>query len=235
MKVINDLFDYENYKIVQDSNKFKFSLDSILLAEFVDNVDNKANILDLCTGNAVVPLILSYYYSNLITGFEIQESIYNNAIESVKINNVDKQINIICDDVKNIKNYFPGNNFDVIIANPPYFKYKESSIINDNFEKAIARHEIYLDLDNLFSIVNYSLKDGGCFYLVHLPERLEEILNICEKYKIRAKKVQFIYTKKESSANIVLIKFIKGAKNSLVVNSPLLISEYKSYKNIFRR
>jgi tRNA1(Val) A37 N6-methylase TrmN6 len=235
MKVINDLYDYENYKIVQDTDTFKFSLDSILLAEFADTITDSLEILDLCTGNAVVPLILSYYYKNTIYGFEIQKSIFANALESVKINNVDNQIKLICDDVKNIRNYFPGNNFDVILANPPYFKYQESSIINDNMEKAVARHEIYLNLDNLFEVVNYSLKDGGAFYLVHLPERLEEILSLCEKYKIKAKKIQFIYTKKDNSANIVLLKCIKGANNGLAVNAPLLISDYKSYKNIFRR
>lgn len=235
MKVINDLFDYENYKIVQDNDCFKFSIDSILLAEFVDNVDNYASILDLCTGNAAVSLILSYYYQNNISSFEIQKNIYELALESVKINGKYSQIKLINDDIKNIKNYFPGNNFDVIVANPPYFKYNNNSIINENYEKAIARHEILLNLDELFSIVNFSLKDNGTFYLVHIPERLDEILCLCEKYKIKAKKIQFVYTKCDKIANIVLLKCIKGAKNSLIVNPPLFINECKSYKNIFRR
>lgn len=235
MKVVNDLFDYENYKIVQDNQTFKFSLDSILLAEFVDNVDNSATILDLCAGNAAVSLILSYYYTNKIVSFEIQPTIYEYAIESVNINKKQNQISIVNDDVKNIKKYFPGNKFSVIVANPPYFKYQEDSIINKNIEKSVARHEIYLKLEELFQIVKYSLKDNGSFYLVHLPERLEEILFLCEKYKLTAKKIQFVYTKSDKSANIVLIKCIKGANNSLVVNPPLFISDYKSYKNIFRR
>lgn len=235
MKVINDLFDYEPLKIVQDNNAFKFSLDSILLAEFVDNVDKSDNILDLCCGNAAVSLILSYYYSNKIYSFEIQEEIYKLALQSIKINGKESQIVVVNDDVNNIKNYFPGNNFCVIVANPPYFKYKQSSIVNDNKEKSIARHEIYLNLEELFKIVSYALKNNGCFYLVHLPERLEEILYLCEKYHLTAKKVQFVYTKNNKSANIVLIKCVKGATNSLVVNPPLFISELTSYKNVFRR
>jgi tRNA1(Val) A37 N6-methylase TrmN6 len=234
MKVINDLFDYENYKIVQDDEGFKFSLDSILLSEFVDNVDKSDEILDLCCGNAAVPLILSYYYHNKITAFEIQNSIYDLALESIKINNLENQITVINDDVKNIKNYFPGNNFRIIVANPPYFKYMESSIINSNKKKSIARHEIYLNLEDIFNICSYALKDNGYFYLVHLPERLEEIIYLCEKYKLKAKKIQFVYTKRDKSANIVLIKCVKGASNGLVVAPPLFISDYKSYKNIFR-
>lgn len=235
MKVINDLYDYENFHIIQDSEVFKFSLDSILLAEFVDKLNPTDKVLDVCTGNAAVPLILSYYYPNEIVAFEIQEYIAGLAKESIDLNNLENKIKLINDDVKNISQYFPGNNFDVIVANPPYFKYKESSLINENENKAIARHEINLDLESLFEIVKYALKENGSFYLVHLPERLEEILYLCEKYKIIAKKIQFIYTKDDNNANIVLIKCIKNANNSLKVCSPIFIHNYNSYKNIFRR
>lgn len=234
MKVINDLYDYENYKIVQDNEVFKFSLDSILLAEFVTKLSPKDKVLDLCTGNAVVPLILSNYFPNEIVGFEIQEYIANLAQESVKINGLDNQIHIIHEDVKVIHNYFPGNNFSVVVANPPYFKYQESSLINENEKKAMARHEIYLKLEELFKVVKYALKENGTFYFVHLPERLEEILYLCEKYQIIAKQIQFVYTNSNKSATIVLIKCIKNANNALKVNVPLYISNYKSYKNIFR-
>lgn len=234
MKVINDLFDYENYKIVQDNEMFKFSLDSILLAEFVDVLKNEDNVLDICTGNAVVPLILSYYYSNDIVGFEIQKYIADLASESLKLNKKEKQIKIINDDVKNISQYFPGNNFDVVLANPPYFKYQESSLVNENENKAIARHEIFLSLKEIFKVAKYALKENGIFYLVHLPERLEEILVFCEKYQIIAKKIQFIYTNSNNNATIVLIKCVKGANNALKVCPPFYIKNYKSYKNIFR-
>ena len=235
MKVINDLFDYEPLKIVQEEKAFKFSLDSILLAEFVDNVDKYGPILDLCCGNAAVSLILSYYFPNKIFSFEIQEKIFDLALQSVEINNKSKQIKVYNDDIKNIGKYFPGNKFSAIVANPPYFKYLNTSIINMDKEKSIARHEIYLNLEELFKIVSHSIKDNGNFYLVHIPERLEEILYLCEKYKLTAKKVQFVYTKKDKNANIVLVKCVKGAKNAMAVCPPLFINGFKSYKNIFRR
>ncbi len=234
MKVINDLYDYEHYKIAQDSDVFKFSLDSILLAEFVSTLKPTDKVLDLCTGNAVVPLILSYYFPNEIIGFEIQKNIAELAKESILLNNKENQIKVITDDVGVINNYFPGNNFNVVVANPPYFKYKESSLINENQSKAIARHELSLTLEDLFRITKYSLKDNGIFYLVHLPERLEEILYCCEKYQIIAKEIQIVYTKDDNHASIVLLKCIKNANNALKVNKPLHIGDYKSYKNIFR-
>ncbi len=234
MKVLNDLYDYENYKIYQDDKTFKFSLDSILLAEFVVLKKND-KVLELCTGNGACSLILSYYYSNEIVGFEIQENIYKLALESILYNKKDKQIRIINDNIINIKKYFPGNIFDVILCNPPYFKYSDNSLINKNRSLAIARHEIEINLEEIFKIVAYALKSNGFFYISHIPERLEEIFYLCEKYQIIAKSVQFIYTKREKNANIVLIKCIKGAKNSLNVAKPIYLENIKTYKNILRR
>lgn len=235
MKVINDLYDYENLKIVQDTEIFKFSIDSILLAEFVEIKNSSQVILDLCTGNGVIPLILSYYVKNKIMAFELQDYVFDLARESIEMNGLNEQISCINDDVKNIGKYFPGNNFSVIVANPPYFKYKKSSLINENETKAMARHEIALNLVELFEVVKYALKDKGEFYLVHLPERLEEILYLCEIYGINAKKVQFIYTKSDKNASIVLVKCVKVAKNALKVMPPIFINDYESYKKIFRR
>lgn len=234
MKVVNDLYNY-GLKIVQDSDAFKFSLDSILLAEFVDNVDNFSKILDVCTGNAVIPLILSTKYENEIIAFEIQEEIYQLAEESVSLNHLENRIKVIHDDIVNVHNYFPGNKFDVVLANPPYFKYQEMSIINSNTCKAIARHEITLTLQSLFEIVDKCLKSKGYFYLVHLPERLQEIFIEAEKYQFRAKKIQFVYTNEKKIATMVLIKFLKMGNNDVKILPPLYANRYDSYKNIFNR
>ena len=234
MKVINDLYDY-GLKIVQDSKAFKFSLDSILLAEFVDKLEKNQKVLDICTGNAAIPLILATKYKNPIVGMEIQKEIYDLALESIAINNLKEQINVINDDAKSWKNYFPGNNFDIVLANPPYFKYQNSSIINDMSCKAIARHEIYLDLHDCFRVAWENLKDRGVFYLVHLPDRLQEILTDAENFKFRVKKIQFVYTNENKEATVVLFKFVKNGNNGVKIKPLLLIQNNKSYKNIFRK
>ena len=57
MEVINDLLNYNNLKIYQNTEWFNFSIDSVLLANFV-RLNNKMKILDMCTGNAPIPLFL---------------------------------------------------------------------------------------------------------------------------------------------------------------------------------
>lgn len=234
MKVINDLYDY-GLKIVQDTDYFKFSLDSILLAEFIDEVDKSNKIIDFCTGNAVIPLILSTKYDNNVIGFELQKEIYLLALESTNINKLNDKITIINDDISNVKNYFPGNMFDIVIANPPYFKVNSNSIINDNIVKSIARHEVNLNLEILFNAVSSAIKNKGSFYLVHLPERLQEILIVAEKFNFRAKKIQLIYTNETKNAKILLIKFLKNGNNDVKILPAVFINNYNSYKNIFKR
>ena len=95
MKVKNYLLGYKNLYIYQDTDMFNFSLDSVLLPNFITINKNVQNILDIGCGNAPIPLILSTKTKAHITGVEIQKEVYNLAVESVKINNLEEQINIV--------------------------------------------------------------------------------------------------------------------------------------------
>ena len=118
MKVVNDLLDYKNMKIVQDEDYFNFSLDSVLLPNFVTIKKNTKRILDLGTGNAPIPMILTTRTDAKIYGIEIQKEIYDLAKESIEINNLSNKITLINDNMKDLNKYFEANSFDVIVTNP---------------------------------------------------------------------------------------------------------------------
>ena len=230
--VKNDLFDY-GLEIFQDEDAFKFSLDSILLAEFVENKKDMEHIVDFCSGNGAVPLILSTRFNTKITGFEIQKNPYQLAFNSVKLNEKDKQIKIIHDDLANVLEYILPETVDIVTCNPPYFKYKKDSNINDFEEKAIARHEIETNLNSIIMSARYILKNKGVFYMVHRPERLQEIINLLNEYKFAVKKLQFIYSDYKKNALMVLIKATKNGQEGMKVEPPINVMEYKTYQNIF--
>src|SRR5574344_1602037 len=201
---INELLNY-NYKIIQNSEYFKYSLDSVILADFV-NIDYKdKKLMDLCTGNAPIPIILSGNKKLDIFGMELQKEIFDLAAESLKINNINN-VNLINDNIKNIKNYFPGNNFDIITCNPPYFKYNTSSIINDNKIKSIARHEIEISLQEIIKIASENLRFRGKFYMIHRTERLFEIFDELHKNHFGIKKIQFIYNNQNSNCSMFVLE-----------------------------
>ena len=235
--VKNDLFDYDNLKIYQYEDKFKFSLDSILLAEFVELKETTKTIVDFCTGNAPVPLILSTKTNAKLYGFELQQSIYKLAKLSVVENNLESQINIVNDNLTNALEYILPESVDAVTCNPPYFKFdKNKSLINDDEEKAIARHEIAMNLDDLMTSAKYILKNKAPLYIVHRCDRLEEILECLDRYNFKVKKLQFIYAGFKKEAIMVLIKATKNGKSgSLKVMPPIDVLKYKSYKGIFEK
>ena len=229
MRKLNDLFDYD-LKIYQDTDYFKFSLDSILLAEYT-TLHGKDKIIDLCTGNAPVPMILSTKYKNKMVGIELQEEIYKNAIDSIKYNNLDNQIEIINDNVKTANKYFPGNIFDVITCNPPYFRYNGKSLVNKDEIKSISRHEIAINLKELVQTINYLINNKGTLYMVYPAQRLIELSEELNKVNISVKEIYFIITNETNSINIMLIKAVKNAKSDIKVKY-LDVRDLKTYKNI---
>ena len=106
MIVRNSLLNYKDAYIYQDTEFFKMSMDSMLLANFVTiNLRDKM-ILDIATGNAPIPMLLTYRTKAKIYGVELQTPVYNLGRISIKENKMDKQITLINDDAKNLVNTF---------------------------------------------------------------------------------------------------------------------------------
>ena len=207
--------------IVQDTEFFNFSLDSVLLPNFVTLNKNISKIMDIGCGNAPIPLILSTKTNAEIVGVEIQKDLYDLAVESININKKENQIELINADINELYMDIESDTYDVITCNPPYFKYSGNSNINYNNHKTIARHEIMLNLDKLFKISRKILKNNGVVAIVHRPERLVEIIEVMKKNNIEPKRVQFIYPKINKKANILLIEGVKNGKPGLEIMSPL--------------
>ena len=234
-KMLNDLYDYVPLKIYQDDKYFKFSLDSVLLAEYVKLTARTKNILELCSGNCAVSMILSTRTNANITAVEVQKEIYELGQESIEYNKLSDKINLVLSDVKDVKNYFPGNNINIIVCNPPYFKKDNTSYVNDDKTKAIARHEILVSLDEIIQISSSILQKDGELYLVHRSERLDEIINSCFKHNINVKNVQLISTKDGKEPTLVLVKCVKGSNPGIKISPVISIENKKTFKNIFRK
>lgn len=219
MKVTNYLLGYKKLKIIQDNDMFNFSLDSVLLPNFITINETTKNILDIGTGNAPIPLILSTKTQAKIIGVELQKEVSDMAKESVKINNIENQITIINEDIK--KTNLKSETFDIITCNPPYFEVKEKSKFNKNDYKTIARHEVTLSLEELLKISRKLLKNGGTLGLVHRPERLIDIMTTMRNNNIEPKKIRLVYPHKNSEANILLIEGKKNGKKGLKILPPL--------------
>lgn len=229
MELIHELLGYENIKIIQNEEMFSFSLDSMLLANFVDTNKKIKRIIDLGCGNGPIPLFLTLKTKAKIIGVEIQKDVANMAKRSVELNHFEDQIEIINADLKNIyKNNF-ANSFDIVTSNPPYFKYLETSNINKNEYLTIARHEVKTTLDDIVIEATKLLVDGGSFYLVHRSERLSDIIVSLKQHNFAIKTMQFVYSKKTSKeALLVLIEAKKNRHEGMKVIQPLYVYDEKN-------
>lgn len=222
MEVINDLVGYSNLKIYQDTDMFNFSLDSVLLPNFITINKNIKKILDIGTGNAPIPLILSTKTTAKIIGVEIQKEVFQLAQKTIKINEKEKQIEIINDDINNYYKSCEINSFDIITSNPPFFKVEKNSNFNNNKYKTIARHEIKLTLEDICKISKQLLKNNGILGIVHRPERITDILITMKKYNIEPKKIQFVFPSPDKEANILLVEGRLNAKSGIKVLPPII-------------
>lgn len=229
MEVLHDLVGYKNLKIYQNTDWFLFSLDSVLLANFVTINKNVKTIIDLGSGNAPIPLILSTKTDAHIIGVEIQKDSYNLAKKSVVYNKLDNQIELINIDMKELKKIYNSDSIDVITCNPPYFKYSPTSNINEDEHKVIARHEKMITLDDILLLARYLLKNNGCIAMVHRTDRLIEIINTFQKYGLEIKKMRFVYPKEGSESNMVLIEGRKNGKAGLKLLPPLYVHNTDGY------
>lgn len=223
MEKNNYLLGYKNLRVYQDSEMFNFSLDSVLLPNFVTINKNIKNILDIGCGNLPVSLILTTKTDASITAVEIQKDVYDIALKNLELNNKQNQINIINADIRDFYKNFETEYYDVIVCNPPFFKVSKDSHLNKNDYKTIARHEVFLNLDDLFSISKKILKNNGVISIVHRPERLLDIIYAMRKYNIMPKKIQFVYPKKDKEANILLIEGTKNGNSGMKILPPLFV------------
>lgn len=221
MKNINYLLGYENLKIIQDKKDFCFSLDSILLPNFVTINKNIQKILDIGTGNAPIPLILSTKTTAHIYGIEIQKKSADMAQQSIVLNGLQEQITIIEADVRTYS--FEIEQFDLITCNPPFFKINKLSHFNQNDNKTIARHEVMLTLSDVIRLARKLLKNKGVLALVHRPERLVDIIIEMRAQNIEPKKIQYVYPKKGENSHILLIEGKKNGNPGLKILDPLYV------------
>lgn len=238
MIVRNNLLNFKDAYIYQDTEYFKMSLDSLLLSNFVTINLRDKKILDIATGNAPIPMLLTYRTKAEIYGVELQTPVYNLGRISIKENNMDKQITLINDDAKNLIDRFESDTFDVITCNPPYFKTGNKEFENDNEIKSLARHEKTLVLEDIFVISRKLLKNNGRLAMVHRTERFVEIIEMAKKYNFEPKRVRFIYPNNKKDSDLVLIECVLNGKSGLKMEQPLFVyndkGEYtKEVSNMF--
>lgn len=210
------------YLIIQDPKNFCFGIDAVILTGFV-KVKKDETVLDLGTGTGVIPILLeAKTQGKHFIGVDIQQQSVDMATRSVIMNELESKIEIHLGDIKKLTENYKLSSFDVITSNPPYMN-EGGGLINCYNPKAIARHELLCNLEDVIYITSKLLKPQGRFYMVHRPHRLTDILVLLRKYKLEPKNLRLVHSHIDRNPNMVLIEAIRGSKPMLTVQPPLII------------
>ena len=218
---IDDL-ELKGLKIIQNPEWFCFGIDAVLLSSF-SKVKKRERVVDLGTGTGIIPLLLhGKYEPKEIIGVEIQEEVAEMAERSIRLNGLEDRIRIHRGDIKDCFKDIGVNSFDVVVTNPPY-KKGSTGIINPHDKKAVSRHEILINLDEIIFTASRLLKGGGRLYMIHRPERLKDIILGLDKNKFSPKRMRFIHPKINKRPSMVMIEAVKAGGDFLLVEEPLYV------------
>ena len=225
MEVLNDVLGYKNRNIYQNSDSFSFTIDTILLANFVKLKFTTRKILEIGTGTGAIPLVLSLRTKAHIDAVEIQKEVAELAKKTIKYNKLEKQVSIINEDINNF--YLEKNNFyDIIVSNPPYYKN-----IKTKNSKNISKHEVFLNIDDVINTSKCMLKNKGHLFIVYSAERSLELFEKLNKNNLIVKEIRYVYDNLEKEASVVLIECIKDGKEGVKVASPIILKNSDGTNN----
>ncbi|MFB9324381.1 tRNA1(Val) (adenine(37)-N6)-methyltransferase [Paenibacillus aurantiacus] len=230
---LDDLLSY-GLHIIQSREVFSFSMDAVLLARFA-GIPTKGKILDLCTGNGVIPLLLSTRTKASIDAVEIQPRLADMARRSVNWNGLQEQIHIYEGDLRTHFDRSQYGSYDAITINPPYLP-PENGDQNENEHYAFARHELNGSLDEMVHACARLVRTGGKVSMVHRPSRLVEITETMRRYRLEPKRIRFVHPHEAAEANIVLIEAARDGKPEVRLLPPLIVyNEERQYKDELMR
>lgn len=218
---IDDLLTHE-LGIIQSDEVFSFSMDAVLLARFANIPRRGGRILDMCTGNGIIPLLMSTRCEAVIEGIEIQPRLADMARRSVVLNQLQERVVIREGDLRELHRVTGHGVYDYITVNPPYMPLNGSDI-KLNPHQAIARHEIHCTLEEVIQAGARLLRSGGKLSMVHKPQRLAEIITLMHKYRLEPKLIRLVHPRAHLEANMVLIECIRDGKPEVRLQPPLIV------------
>ena len=208
--------NHPELKIYQHKDMIKINTDTQVLGEFI-SVHSDDVILDIGTNTGALLLYANMFKPKKLIGLDINEK----ALEICKMNmdyhNITNYELICCDAM----NYI-GEEVDVIICNPPYFKTDINNKSNNEFLN-LAKHENGFTLEGMIKTAYNNLKLNGKFFMLFTSQRLNEVFVLLEKYHFKVKLLKFVYDENKEYSNVFMVKATKHGLDGMFVEKPIII------------
>lgn len=211
-----------SYSLYQARAGYRFSLDAVLLAHFV-NLEKIQRAVDLGTGSGVVATIMAARSPDIqVIGLELQEDMVKRARRSVLFNGLEGRVSILQGDVRQITKHIIPQSVDLVVSNPP-FRRKGEGRISQNSEQAIARHELQGGLGDFIRGASQILTRAGRLAMIQRPERFVETIQLLKENGIVPTRLRWVHSYIYSEAGLFLVEGSKKNRAVLAVLPPLII------------
>jgi hypothetical protein len=206
-------------RIIQRTDEFCFSMDAVLLAHF-PQMTGRERVLDLGTGTGVIPLLVADFAAQ-ITAVELNPVQAELAMRNVRLNHLTDKITVREGDYRDPPALFACGEYDLVFSNPPYRAVTSGAVSLG--ARAAARHEITATLADTVHAASYALRHGGRLAMVHLPERIGEIILALHAEHLAVKRLRMVQPCADRAPNLMLIEAVKGAALTGMRHDPALI------------
>ena len=217
-----DTFFNGRIKVKQDRGGYRFSIDAILLAaQAAPGPEDK--VVDLGTGCGIISLIMAYRNPGIMVyAVEVQAELARLALTNVRDNRLQDRITVLDTDMKTIKPDMTDGPVDLVVCNPPY-RRPDSGRINPNHQRAVARHELKANLQDVTASTRRILKTSGRFVTIYSAERTADMLWQMRSDSLEPKYIRTIHSNARSEAKLVLVEGTKGGNPGLKIGPPLIL------------
>jgi len=222
-------------RLYQHKEGYRFSVDAPILADFI-TCRRTDQLLEIGSGNGIIPLILFKKQSfQVIKAVEIQADLVELAQKNVALNGAEQKIQVIHADIRTLGNPLWETNMDVVFSNPPYRRVG-NGLLNPNQEKAIARHELQLNLEELMRGAARFCRTTGAFFMIHLAEREDDVCRQAQKAGFYLKKLRQVFSFPSSSEpRLILFHWEKKPCRTEKPDPLFIYAKENVYSNEFQR
>jgi tRNA1Val (adenine37-N6)-methyltransferase len=213
-------------KILQKECGYRFSIDALLLARFAEPRPMD-RIVDLGTGCGIIPLILIFrHHAEKVIGVEIQPSLAELARRNVALNRLSARIKILEEDLRSLQGRNWRGSFDLVLSNPPYRKVGAGRV-NPRLERALARHEIKVTLEDIIRSARDLLREKGRLALIYPASRAADLIDRMREFHLEPKRLQFVHSHLQDEARLLLVEGLKEGRPQVQVLPPLFLYDSK--------
>ena len=222
MKITSDTFFNGTLQVRQLQPGYRFSIDAVLLAHLV-SPHRKDTVLDLGAGCGIVSLMLAHRHPDIrVFGIEIQPELAALALENAASSGLAGRVDMRCGDMRVLTRTMIPRRVDLVVTNPPYRRVGSGKISSD-VQRAVARHELKVSLDEVLHAAARMLYKNGRFAVIYGAERTVDLLARMRAAGLEPKYLRMVHARRREVAKMIYAEGCKAAAGGLKIGPPLIV------------